>query len=85
MFEGFVTKLLNQYLGEIVEGGFDKEQLKVAVWKGHVKLENLKIRQAVFRISFQFEIFLNLLNHPLLLLFVLLELPCWMVFSCPSG
>lgn len=43
MFEGYVASLLNKYLGEFIEG-IDQEQLRIGVWGGNVKLQNLQVR-----------------------------------------
>ena len=43
MFEGKVTELLRQYLGDYIIG-LDKENLGISVLKGKIKLENQRIR-----------------------------------------
>jgi len=48
MFESVLLSLLNQHLGDFIDGGFDANQLKVGVWKGRVKLENLRVKASAF-------------------------------------
>ncbi|KAL6941975.1 hypothetical protein ACO0QE_003138 [Hanseniaspora vineae] len=44
MLESFAAAFLNKFLGSYVEN-FDPKQLKVGIWNGDVKLNNLKLRK----------------------------------------
>ena len=43
MFEGVIASLLNQYLGQFIEG-LDSKQLNLSVWSGAVDMKNLQIK-----------------------------------------
>ena len=47
MFETIALSLLERVLGQYVEG-IDRNSLKLAVWKGHIKLERLTLRREAF-------------------------------------
>ncbi|EDQ93002.1 uncharacterized protein MONBRDRAFT_30927 [Monosiga brevicollis MX1] len=48
MFEGFVSSILNSYLGRYVNN-LDPDQLRLAVWNGDVELEGLSLRKDALR------------------------------------
>lgn len=43
MFEKIVTDIIVKYLGEYIQD-LDRENLKIGLFKGHVRLTNLQVR-----------------------------------------
>ncbi|EGR27231.1 PH domain protein [Ichthyophthirius multifiliis] len=57
MFESILEKILSNYFGQFLTG-FDQNNLHLGVWKGDIKIENVKIRYDLFD-SFEFPIKIN--------------------------
>lgn len=45
MFEGVITGVLNQFLGQFLEG-FNTNDLKLSIWSGNVDLNNVRIKSS---------------------------------------
>ena len=47
MFESILNRILQQYLGNFISG-LDPNKLKLAVWSGNLKLENVSVNPKIF-------------------------------------
>lgn len=48
MFEGLLESVLGSFLNKYLEG-FNKDNLQLSVWSGKISLENLTLRQDIFK------------------------------------
>ena len=47
VLEALLYKVLNRTLSDYIES-FDPDKLKMGVWSGEIKLDNLKLKNSIF-------------------------------------